>query len=71
MATLEIHDVPQATLDALRERARESGLSLNGYLLHELTRAGDQPTMTQLLHGMEQCRTTTMPMDVARTSMDQ
>ncbi|MGH8931287.1 MAG: FitA-like ribbon-helix-helix domain-containing protein [Egibacteraceae bacterium] len=46
---LQIRDVPDETLDVLRERAKREGLSLSAYALRLLRHEAERPTMQEVL----------------------
>lgn len=46
--TVQIRNVPDDLHRRLRMRAAEEGTSLSDYLLHELARIADKPTLTEV-----------------------
>ncbi len=46
--TLQIRNVPDALHRTLKARAALEGLSLSDYLLREVRKSADRPTMTEL-----------------------
>lgn len=48
MSTMQIRDVPDSTRRVLKARAAASGQSLSEYLLAQLNRAAEQPTLAEL-----------------------
>jgi plasmid stability protein len=49
MSLLQVRDIPEATLRALRARAAERGLSLSAYLREELDRLARRPTNAEIV----------------------
>lgn len=49
MTSVQIRNVPETTHRVLRRRAAEAGMSLQEYLLSELTAMADQPTLEEVL----------------------
>jgi hypothetical protein len=49
MALIQVRDVPVATLNALKTRAAERGLSLTAYLRLELDKLAATPTNAELV----------------------
>jgi hypothetical protein len=49
MALVQIRDVPQKTVNALKARAAERGLTLTAYLRTELDRLADRPTNAEVV----------------------
>jgi antitoxin FitA len=52
MPLVQIRDVPEATVRALRARAAERGMSLAAYLREELTRLSIRPTNAEIVERM-------------------
>ena len=52
MPLVQIRDVPEATVRALRARAAERGMSLAAYLREELTRLSTRPTNAEIVERM-------------------
>lgn len=52
MPLVQIRDVPEATVRALRTRAAERGMSLAAYLREELTRLSTRPTNAEIVERM-------------------
>jgi plasmid stability protein len=48
MAVVQVRDVPDETINALKVRAAESGLTLAGYLRRELDRLAQRPTNAEI-----------------------
>lgn len=48
MATVQVRDVPEEVVAALKERASATGLSLSEYLRQELTRMSRQSTIEEI-----------------------
>lgn len=48
MATLQVRDVPEDVRRVLKQRAAAAGQSLSEYVLAELQRLTDQPTIEEL-----------------------
>lgn len=48
MALVQVRDVPEETLRALKVRAAEQGLTLSGYLRGELDRLASRPTNAEI-----------------------
>lgn len=48
MPLIQVRDVPEETLTALRVHAAERGLSLSGYLRLELNRLAESPSNAEL-----------------------
>ncbi|WP_344863180.1 FitA-like ribbon-helix-helix domain-containing protein [Planomonospora alba] len=48
MALLQVRDVPEATVRALKEQAAERGLTLAAYLRTELERMAARPTNAEI-----------------------
>jgi antitoxin FitA len=49
MALIQVRDVPEATLNALKAQAAERGLSLTAYLRTELDKLAARPTNAQIV----------------------
>jgi hypothetical protein len=49
MALVQVRDVPEATLNALKARAAERGLTLTAYLRAELDKLAARPTNAELV----------------------
>ena len=49
MALIQVRDVPEATLNALKAQAAERGLSLTAYLRAELDKLAARPTNAQIV----------------------
>jgi hypothetical protein len=49
MALVQVRDVPEATLNALKARAADRGLTLTAYLRLELDRLASRPTNAELV----------------------
>jgi hypothetical protein len=49
MPLVQIRDVPDATVNALRARAAEQGLTLAAYLRFQLDRLARQPTNAEIV----------------------
>lgn len=49
MALVQVRDVPEATLNALKARAAERGLTLTAYLRVELDKLAASPTNAELV----------------------
>ena len=49
MALVQVRDVPEATLNALKARAAERGLTLTAYLRLELDKLASKPTNAELV----------------------
>jgi hypothetical protein len=47
-STIQIHNVPEETYQALKTRADLAGMSLSEYLLGEMTRIAHRPTVEAL-----------------------
>ena len=52
MPLVQIRDVPEATVRALRARAAERGMSLAAYLREELARLSTRPTNAEIVERM-------------------
>jgi plasmid stability protein len=52
MAIVQVRDVSEATLDALKVRAAERGLTLSAYLRTELERLAARPTNAEIADRM-------------------
>lgn len=48
MSTMQIRNVPEATSRALKVRAAAAGQSLSDYLLAEVTKVAERPTLQEL-----------------------
>ena len=48
MALLQVRDVPESTLNSLKARAAERGLTLSAYLRLELDRLATRPTNAEI-----------------------
>lgn len=53
MASLLVRDVPDDVRNVLQRRAEERGQSLQQYLLGELKRLAEQPTVEEVLRRIE------------------
>lgn len=49
MALVQVRDVPEATLNALKAQAAERGLPLTAYLRAELNKLAARPTNAQIV----------------------
>lgn len=49
MALVQVRDVPEATVNALKARAAERGLTLTAYLRAELDRLAARPTNAEVV----------------------
>jgi antitoxin FitA len=49
MALIQVRDVPEATLNALKAQAAERGLTLTAYLRAELDRLAARPTNAEIV----------------------
>jgi len=49
MALVQVRDVPEATLNALKAQAAERGLTLTAYLRAELGRLAARPTNAEIV----------------------
>jgi hypothetical protein len=49
MTLVQVRDVPEATLNALKARAAERGLTLTAYLRAELERLAARPTNAEII----------------------
>lgn len=52
MALVQIRDVPDSTVNALKARAAERGLTLTAYLRGELDRLATRPTNAEVVERM-------------------
>lgn len=59
---LQVRGVPERVHATLRARAAASGLSLSEYVLRELTRLAEQPTVEEVMARAER-RSDTVPVD--------
>jgi len=48
MALIQIRDVPEAVRDEIARRAAAAGQSMQAYLLGELTRLAERPSMAEI-----------------------
>lgn len=51
---VQIRNMPEPMHRRLKARAAEAGLSLSEYLMRELKRSADQPTMEEMLERLKQ-----------------
>lgn len=49
MALIQIRDVPEPVRDELARKAAAAGQSMQSYLLRELTRLAERPTMAEIV----------------------
>ena len=49
MALIQIRDVPESVRDELARKAAASGKSMQSYLLGELTRLAERPSMAEIV----------------------
>lgn len=56
MPLVQVRDVPEATLRALKKRAAERGLTLSAYLRGELDRLAARPTNTEVIERLARRR---------------
>lgn len=49
MALVQVRDVPEETLNSLKVRAAEHGLTLSAYLRNELDRLAARPTNAEIV----------------------
>lgn len=52
MALVQVRDVPEATVNALKARAAEQGLTLTAYLRMQLDRLATRPTNAEIVERM-------------------
>jgi len=52
MPLIQVRDVPDATVDALKSRAADAGLTLAAYLRAELERLARRPTNAEIVERM-------------------
>jgi hypothetical protein len=59
MTLIQIRDVPEEVRDALARKAASSGKSMQSYLLAELTRLAERPSMAEIVaRAQERARAT-------------
>jgi hypothetical protein len=49
MALIQVRDVPESVRDELARKAAAAGQSMQSYLLGELTRLAERPTMAEIV----------------------
>ncbi|MGH2602343.1 MAG: FitA-like ribbon-helix-helix domain-containing protein [Dehalococcoidia bacterium] len=54
MALVQVRDVPEETVNALRAKAAEQGLTLAAYLRSELARLAARPTNAEIMERLAQ-----------------
>lgn len=73
MAHVQIRNVPPALHRKLKARARAAGLSLSEYLLEQLSRDAEVPTMQEWVmrvRARKRYRLKTRPADIIRAERD-
>jgi len=68
MPLIQIRDVPEAVRDELARKAAAAGQSMQAYLLAELTKLAEQPTMAEIVRraqGRAKATGSTVTMDDA------
>jgi antitoxin FitA len=72
MPLIQIRDVPEAVRDELARKAAAAGQSMQAYLLGELTKLAERPSMTEIVRrAQERARASrsTVTMDDAVTAV--
>jgi hypothetical protein len=72
-AMIQIRNVPEATHRALKSRAALAGMSLSDYLLKEVERIVEQPTMEEMMARLREdgsVSSLTDPVDILREERD-
>jgi plasmid stability protein len=63
---IQIRHVPEALHRALKARAATAGMSLSDYLLAEIRRVAERPTLDELRDRLHRREPTTAPLSAAR-----
>ena len=61
MSTMQIRRVPEDVRRALKSRAAKAGMPLSDYLLSELTRSVQRPSITELAERIARAGTEDLP----------
>ena len=72
-AMIQIRNVPEALHRTLKSRAALAGMSLSDYLLDEIRRIAERPTLDELrarLRGRTQAALSVSPADAVRAERD-
>ena len=70
---IQIRNVPEALHRKLKARAAEAGLSLSDYLLREMRKTAQRPTMEELLERLKRLppvEVSESPADILRAARD-
>jgi antitoxin FitA len=54
MALIQIRDVPEDVYETIRKRARQSGQSIQGYMLARTIELGRRPSLEEVLAAVEE-----------------
>ena len=63
---IQIRNVPDAIHRTLKARAAQAGMSLSDYLLAELRKIAERPTMDELRKRLQQREPVTLPISAAQ-----
>ena len=63
---IELHDVPEDLHRTLKARAAKEGLSLSEYLLIEIKKLAEQPTMAEMLERLSRLEPANPPESAAQ-----
>jgi antitoxin FitA len=66
MMTIQIRNVPAALHRQLKSRAALAGMSLSDYLLREMRRVAERPTLDELRARLERRSETTLSVEPAK-----
>lgn len=64
--TIQIRNVPDVLHRRLKARAARVGMSLSGYLLAEISRAAERPTLDEMRDRLHQREPVALPFPAAR-----
>lgn len=65
MKMIQIRNVPDPLHRKLKSRAAQSGMSLSDYLLREIGRVAEVPTIEEMLDRIDSLPRFTQPVDIA------
>lgn len=54
MGTVQIRNIPDSVFERLKSHAAAAGLSLSDYLLRELEKVAETPTLAEMREGLRQ-----------------
>ncbi len=69
MATIQVRELPEATYEVLRRRARRAGMSLQAYMRDELVHLASQPTKQEAIEQVERVLGRSPTGEISRDSL--